>query len=439
MPRSTNSSSNWLALQKTWGQDGRPRKRRKIDRDQASGPVPDRTAEFPRNTYTPCLPSKRHSLGNPNEHIDLDTTEVKNGESIAGLRRMVLGKMEYTTSQTAPGKYLALDCEMVGVGIEGNESSLARVSIVNHIGAIVLDVFVKQRERVVDYRTQWSGVRSTDLAGSAKSFKEIQQTVADLIKDRILVGHAIYNDLKALLLSHPSPQIRDTQSLAYKHRVVKSRRPALRVLAKQELGIVIQSGEHSSVTDARATMALFRLYKKQWDNGTRSFRSRSHALSQDKNGDNSGEKTLTPFQSSPSPPSNRKRKRPGTHDLSDADVEKADELSKPSRPGACSPSPSSAPRIQSLKQASSTGAKFHNSTRKARLPADSSQRKGASSGLSIVSRRAGGMKEVTRKGNRIGNDGEKNTDRSGKRWWESLGGNKKEVSRFDDETPSEFF
>ncbi|KAG6382187.1 ribonuclease H-like domain-containing protein [Boletus reticuloceps] len=183
-------------------------------------------------------------------------------ESIAALRRMVLGKVAYETS---PGKYLALDCEMVGVGIEGNESSLARVSIVNYTGAVILDVFVRQREKVVDYRTQWSGVRSTDLAGSAKTFKEVQQTVADLIKDRILVGHAIYNDLKALLLSHPSPQIRDTQSLAYKHRIVKSRRPALRVLVKQELGIVIQGGEHSSVTDARATMALFRLYKKQWE------------------------------------------------------------------------------------------------------------------------------------------------------------------------------
>ena len=62
-----------------------------------------------------------------------------------------------------PGKYLSLDCEMVGVGINGAESSLARVSLVNYYGAVQLDEFVRQRERVVDYRTQWSGVRETDM------------------------------------------------------------------------------------------------------------------------------------------------------------------------------------------------------------------------------------------------------------------------------------
>ena len=57
----------------------------------------------------------------------------------------------------------ALDCEMVGVGPEGSESSLARVSLVNYYGAIILDEFVRQRERVVDYRTAVSGVRETDM------------------------------------------------------------------------------------------------------------------------------------------------------------------------------------------------------------------------------------------------------------------------------------
>ena len=32
------------------------------------------------------------------------------------------------------GRYLALDCEMVGVGPEGREDALARVSLVNFDG-----------------------------------------------------------------------------------------------------------------------------------------------------------------------------------------------------------------------------------------------------------------------------------------------------------------
>lgn len=52
---------------------------------------------------------------------------------------------------------------MVGVGVDGKESSLARVSIVNFYGAVQLDEYVRQRERVVDYRTEFSGIRESDM------------------------------------------------------------------------------------------------------------------------------------------------------------------------------------------------------------------------------------------------------------------------------------
>lgn len=32
---------------------------------------------------------------------------------------------------------------------------------------------------------------------AAKPFMEVQKRVADLLKDKILVGHAVFNDLKA--------------------------------------------------------------------------------------------------------------------------------------------------------------------------------------------------------------------------------------------------
>lgn len=60
---------------------------------------------------------------------------------------------------------------MVGVGLTtAPESSLARVSIVNYEGAVMLDVFVRQREKVVDWRTQWSGIRETDMVNGLSIF-----------------------------------------------------------------------------------------------------------------------------------------------------------------------------------------------------------------------------------------------------------------------------
>lgn len=181
---------------------------------------------------------------------------------------------------------------MVGVGIDGAESSLARVSLVNFYGAVQLDEFVRQRERVVDYRTQFSGVRESDMV-KAKPFDDIQRQVAHVLQDRILVGHAVYNDLKALLLTHPRPMTRDTQFYAGKHKVVNSKYVALRNLVRQELDVTIQSGEHSSVTDARATMAIYRLHRKEWEKGNKppltKKRKRADKSQDEERGDPDGE------------------------------------------------------------------------------------------------------------------------------------------------------
>ncbi|KAG6853102.1 hypothetical protein C0991_006905, partial [Blastosporella zonata] len=198
-----------------------------------------------------------------------------------------------------PGKFLALDCEMVGVGIDGTESSLARVSLVNFYGAVQLDEFVRQRERVVDYRTQYSGIRESDMI-KAKPFNEIQKQVAELLKDRILVGHAVFNDLKVLLLSHPRPMTRDTQYYAGKHKVVKSKYVALRNLVKQELDVTIQGGEHSSVTDARATMAVYRIHRKEWEKGNKQLlqkkkRKQMEADADEKEEEDADEETKSAF------------------------------------------------------------------------------------------------------------------------------------------------
>lgn len=164
------------------------------------------------------------------------------------------------------GKYIAIDCEMVGVGFKGSRSILARVSLVNFNGHVLLDKFVKPVEKVTDYRTWISGVKPHHLA-DAPDFKQVQAEVAEIIKDRIIVGHAISNDLTALMLSHPRHLIRDTSKYKPFKEYAKGKHPSLRSLAKNLLGLDIQNGSHCSVEDAKVTMMVFKKVKTEWENG----------------------------------------------------------------------------------------------------------------------------------------------------------------------------
>lgn len=162
------------------------------------------------------------------------------------------------------GKYIGVDCEMVGVGGDEDRSALARVSIVNFHGALVYDSFVRPLEFVTDWRTHVSGVSAKHMT-SARSFSDVQAAVAEIMKDRVVVGHAIKNDLEVLGLGHPRRDIRDTSRFSGFRKFSAGRTPSLKKLAKEVLGVEIQGGEHSSVEDARVTMLLFRREKSAFD------------------------------------------------------------------------------------------------------------------------------------------------------------------------------
>jgi len=161
-------------------------------------------------------------------------------------------------------KQVAIDCEMVGIGSDGIESMIARVSIVNRHGDCIYDKYVKPRETVVDYRTAVSGIRPEDLR-NAEDFKNVQKEVADILKGRILVGHALKHDLDVLYLSHPRRSWRDTSRYEPFRRISKGMTPSLKKLAQELLGREIQVGEHNSVEDARTAMQLYMLYKNKWE------------------------------------------------------------------------------------------------------------------------------------------------------------------------------
>jgi RNA exonuclease 4 len=153
---------------------------------------------------------------------------------------------------------------MVGVGDGGYGDSLARVSVVDFHGKQVYDSFVKPRERVVDWRTHVSGVAPKHMA-TARTFDDAQGQVAELLKGRIIVGHDVKHDLRVLELDHPSKMIRDTAKFSGFKKYGNGPKPALRVLAKEILGVEIQTGQHSSIEDARVAMLLFRKHKPAFD------------------------------------------------------------------------------------------------------------------------------------------------------------------------------
>lgn len=69
-----------------------------------------------------------------------------------------------------PSEICALDCEYVGVGYNGKDDQLARVSIVDADGKIEYDTYVTPAEEVTDYRTHVSGIQPGHLRNGAYAF-----------------------------------------------------------------------------------------------------------------------------------------------------------------------------------------------------------------------------------------------------------------------------
>lgn len=170
-------------------------------------------------------------------------------------------------------RYVAMDCEMVGVGVDGSLSALARVSIVNWDGDILLDTYVKVSEPVTDLRSDISGIMENHIDGSLPNtmdFDAVVQRVQNLILGKILIGHGLKNDLRVLNISHPWQDTRDTTK--YEPFMKKDANNVLiprklKDLSLEKLRVKIQEEgkPHCSVSDAVAAMHLYQIASKQWE------------------------------------------------------------------------------------------------------------------------------------------------------------------------------
>nr|XP_039255879.1 RNA exonuclease 4-like [Styela clava] len=185
----------------------------------------------------------------------------------------ILAKPEHSDGKNSSlsNILVALDCEMVEC--QGVTNSLARCSIINYDGQTVLDLFVKQTLRVVDYRTPHSGMTKKLLnSDTCVTFLEAQKQVKKAIEGKLLVGHSIHNDLTALEMSHPKQHTIDigygsARKLIDQYREKYSlclNRSSLKFFAKQLLDRKIQHNRHCSVEDATATLDIFKLVENEW-------------------------------------------------------------------------------------------------------------------------------------------------------------------------------
>ncbi|XP_075885172.1 interferon-stimulated 20 kDa exonuclease-like 2 [Nelusetta ayraudi] len=168
-----------------------------------------------------------------------------------------------------PSKILAIDCEMVGTGPKGSISQLARCSLVSYSGDVVYDKYIKPAAPVTDYRSRWSGIRPRDLA-NATPYAEARKEILNLLGGKLVIGHAIHNDFRVLSYSHPASLTRDTSRfppLNRKAGLDEKQVASLKRLTKAIFNREIQTGKrgHSSVEDARATMALYKVVEEQWE------------------------------------------------------------------------------------------------------------------------------------------------------------------------------
>uniref|UniRef100_A0A0K0EW94 Protein LOC81691 (inferred by orthology to a human protein) n=1 Tax=Strongyloides venezuelensis TaxID=75913 RepID=A0A0K0EW94_STRVS len=162
---------------------------------------------------------------------------------------------EFYDKVTSESPFFTIDCEMVNTS-EGL-GKLARFSLLDQYGSILMDTLVKPKGIVTDYLTKHSGIYPGMLDNIDVTIEDVQEYLCKVLPpDAILVGHTLNCDLNALRICHP--YISDISALYnYGRRIVN--RISLKNLVGSYLNVSCQdSGVHCSVEDSIVTMNLYK-------------------------------------------------------------------------------------------------------------------------------------------------------------------------------------
>jgi len=93
------------------------------------------------------------------------------------------------------------------VEVDHTSDGLARVSIVNYNGQILLDTFVRPKGTITNYRSWVSGVYPRHMK-DAMPYDIAREKSIEILKDRIIIGHSLKHDFKGTSTSISSSSIK---------------------------------------------------------------------------------------------------------------------------------------------------------------------------------------------------------------------------------------
>ncbi|KAI6151085.1 ubiquitin carboxyl-terminal hydrolase-domain-containing protein [Pisolithus tinctorius] len=188
-----------------------------------------------------------------------------------------------------PGTLVAIDAEFVSMQQEEIEYrsdrtsrvlrparlSLARVSVLRgdgpKEGVPFIDDHIHTSEAIVDYLTEFSGIKYGDLDPHLSPFTltplKLVYKKLRLLVDRgcIFVGHGLSKDFRIINIYVPPEQVIDTVDLYFISS--RQRRLSLRYLAWYILGENIQTDTHDSIEDANSALRLYKAYQDMEERG----------------------------------------------------------------------------------------------------------------------------------------------------------------------------
>ncbi|KAG8714993.1 poly(A)-specific ribonuclease [Ceratobasidium sp. 423] len=177
-----------------------------------------------------------------------------------------------------PGTLVAIDAEFVSLQKEENEMRsdgtkkvirpsqlcLARVSVLREDGRAFIDDYIHTSDTIVDYLTEFSGIKPGDLDPYSSEHALVPLKTAykklRLLIDLgcIFIGHGLSKDFRIINIAVPKEQVLDTVDIYFLKE--RQRRIGLRFLSWYLLRQTIQIDTHNSIEDARAALLLYNLH-----------------------------------------------------------------------------------------------------------------------------------------------------------------------------------